>query len=274
MENRIVTLTTDFGEGHYAAQMKAVILSMVRDATIVDIAHNVTPQCIKEGAYLLRSTAPWFPCEPKPVHICVVDPTVGSKRKPICIETWGGILVGPDNGVLYPAAERLGITDVFEITHEEIPKNISNVFHGRDVFARAGGMLLKGYAPSELGLRLDEIVELDLNDAIVNDAEDICKIECSVLHIDRFGNTIISLSKDMFEALIAKYGSNSVALIEGGRRFPLRRTERYCDVPSGTLIIIESSSGEMEISVREGSAAKELEMAVGRTVELELSLGL
>ena len=272
MGNRIVTLTTDFGEGHYVAQMKAVILSMVRDATIVDIAHDVSPQCITEGAYLLRSTAVWFRSEPKPIHICVVDPTVGSSRKPICIETEGGIMVGPDNGVLYPAAERLGIADVFEISHEDIIENISNVFHGRDVFARAGGMLLGGYAPLELGPRLDEIVELDLDVVKVNDAEDKCKIECSVLHIDRFGNTIISLSKDMFDTILAKYGPNSVALIDGGRRFLLRRTERYCDVPSGTLIIIESSSGEMEISVREGSAAEELEMTVGRTVELELSL--
>lgn len=273
MGNRIVTLTTDFGEGHYVAQMKAVILSMVRDATIVDIAHNVAPQCITEGAFFLRSTAVWFSSEPKPIHICVIDPTVGSARKPICIETESGILVGPDNGVLYPAAERLGIVDIFEISNERIPGDVSNVFHGRDVFARAGGMLLKGCMPSELGPRMDGIVELDLDVVIVNDAEDICIIECSVLHIDRFGNTIISLSKDMFEALIGKYVPNSVALIDGGRRFLLRRTERYCDVPSGTLIILESSSGEMEISVREGSAAKDLDMAVGQAVKLELLPG-
>ena len=273
MENNIVTLTTDFGEGHYTAQMKAVVLSMVRDAVIVDITHNVAPQCIKEGAYLLRSSAPWFSGEPKPVHICVVDPTVGSSRKAICIETGGGILVGPDNGVLFPAAQRLGLKDVFEIAREDILDNVSNIFHGRDVFAGAGGMLLGGIAPSELGPRLDDIVKLDLDRVTVNDAEDRCMIECDVLHVDRFGNMIVSLSKVMLDTILTKYGPNTVALIDGEKHVPLRRVKRYCDVSSGTLIILESSSGEMEISVWEGSAAKELDIAVGHTVELELLLG-
>jgi len=272
MDNRIVTLTTDFGDGHYAAQMKAVILSMVRDAVIVDITHNVTPHCITEGAYLLRSSAPWFPSDPKPVHICVVDPTVGSSRKPICIETEGGILVGPDNGVLFPAAERMGIKEVFEITRKDILENVSNVFHGRDVFARVGGMLLGGVAPSELGPRFEGMVELELDHAMVKDAEDRCIIECIVLHVDRFGNMITSLAKAMFDTILTKYGPDAIALVDGEKRIPLRRAERYCDVPSGTLIILGSSSGEVEISVREGSAARELDAAVGRTVELELLL--
>ena len=273
MTRKIVTLTTDFGEGHYVAQMKGILLSRAPDVTIVDISHNVSPQNIVEGAYLLRTSVRWFQAAHKPIHVCVVDPTVGSSRRPICIETGNEVLIGPDNGVLFPAASVPGINEIFEIAHPGIfGKNISNVFHGRDVFAPATAMLLCGLKPRELGPRLEKVAELELFEAHVNVTNDRVTIVCRPLHIDTFGNIITSLKKEHFDKILDKYKPSGISIVKAGIPIPVSRAESYYETIPGKLMVTDSSSGEVEISRRNGSAAGSLAIGMGDDLIIELAL--
>jgi len=138
----IITFLTDFGiNSNYVAQMKGVTLSLV-DATLIDITHDVAPHDIREGAFILRSTAPYFPIGT--IHVAVVDPGVGTDRRNILITTKSQILVGPDNGLLLPAARMLGDFIVYEITNKKyMLGSVSNTFHGRDVFAPVAAYIAK-----------------------------------------------------------------------------------------------------------------------------------
>ena len=114
---KIITLLTDFGrDSSYVAQMKAVILGIIENVNIVDISHSVTPQSVEEGAFILATSLPYFP--KGSIHIGVVDPGVGTKRRGITVKTKHHILVGPDNGLLIPAARRLGNFEVYEISNK------------------------------------------------------------------------------------------------------------------------------------------------------------
>lgn len=256
MSSGIVTLTTDFGSGLYTAQMKARIISRVPDVRIIDISHDITPQCISEGAFVLRTAAGWFEADPC-VHICVVDPTVGSSRKAICVVTPGAVLVGPDNGVLFPAADMLGVEAIFEIAHPDIlSREISSVFHGRDVFAPAAAMLAQGLPPSSLGPPLSSMVELDLLccDEIEEDGNTV--LLCRVLHVDRFGNIITSLPGKRFENLLAEYEHPRIVSRIGDIEYPVLYRNSYHEEPPGTFLIVPSSSGQVEISRRNDSASQ------------------
>jgi len=274
MTGRIVTLTTDFGESQYVAQMKGVLLTEDPDLTIIDISHNVTPQNIYEGAYILRSSAQWFRRKEKPLHICVVDPTVGSSRKPLCILTETGIFIGPDNGVLYPAAEMAGIDGIYEIAHKDIiNNNISNVFHGRDVFAQAATMILQGLPPAEIGPALERIEKLDLYGIEIKTVERCVIIKFRPLHIDRFGNIICSLKSEVLDGIIEKNKPTNLSLYTQGSTVPISRKKAYFEVLEGDLLMTDSSSGEVEIAIRNGNASEKLDISLHSEIELALELG-
>ncbi len=269
-----MTLTTDFGESHYVAQMKGVLLTEIPDLTLIDISHNVSPQNIYEGAYILRSSVQWFPTKQKPVHLCIVDPTVGSSRKPLCILTDAGIFIGPDNGVLYPAAEMSGIDVIYEIAHESvIHEGISKVFHGRDVFARAAAMILNGLPIAEIGPVLDGIEKLELYGVDITTDERLVRLKFKPLHIDRFGNIISSLKCEILHEIIDKNHPNNLSLHTFGCNVQISRKEAYFEVADGDLLITDSSSGEVEIAVRNGNAAKKLNISLDSEIELILELG-
>ncbi|MDP6155872.1 MAG: SAM-dependent chlorinase/fluorinase [Candidatus Thermoplasmatota archaeon] len=271
MTGRIVTLTTDFGESHYVAQMKGILFSQVPDVTIIDISHNVTPQNIYEGAYILRSSAKWFRTKSRPVHVCVVDPTVGSSRKPICILTEKGIFIGPDNGVLYPAAEMSGMDRTYEIAHKSIfHRKISNVFHGRDVFARAAAMIIQGLPLAKIGPALELVEKLDLYRFDMKTDERGIWIKFRPLHIDRFGNIISSLKCDVLDEIFAKNKPAHLSLHTSGHIFPITRRKAYYKVMKGDLLMTDSSSGEVEIAVRNGNASEKLDISLESEIELVL----
>ncbi|MDI3502863.1 MAG: hypothetical protein PWR09_988, partial [Archaeoglobi archaeon] len=213
------------------------------DARIIDLSHSVSPQNVKEGAFLLLSAVPYFP--EGTIHVAVVDPTVGTERKAILIEAGGKILLGHDNCLLIPAARRLGDFRVYEIFIE--PE--SKTFHGRDVFAVAAGMISAGKEIEMRGLR--DFVNLDFLRR-----EEEGKIICEVLHVDRFGNVITSLQELQSDELILK-----------GVR--LRKGETYADVPEGEPLILRGSSGFFEIAVRNGNASKMFSLKPGDILELE-----
>jgi len=148
----IVTLTTDFGAGEYIGAMKGAILTVDPEATIVDIDHSIRPHDIRHGAYVLYAAVPYYPFA---AHVGVVDPGVGTKRRAIVCVCEGAFLVGPDNGLLIPAARRLGLKEVREITNRKLGRpELSDTFHGRDLFAPVAAHLMSGTKVKEWGPRL------------------------------------------------------------------------------------------------------------------------
>src|ERR1051325_7049881 len=161
MENRLITLTTDFGyDDPFVGIMKGVILSIDAGARIVDLTHGVEPQDIRGAALALNFACPFFP--PGTIHVAVVDPGVGSGRRPILIECDDAFFIGPDNGVLSLAAERKKVTRVVELANQRYYlQPISSTFHGRDIFAPAAAHLASGVAIGDFGPALERWTRLE-----------------------------------------------------------------------------------------------------------------
>jgi S-adenosylmethionine hydrolase len=239
----IVTLLTDFGhQDPYVGIMKGVILGICPQACIVDLTHEVFPYQIAQAAFLLEQSWRHFP--QGTIHVVVVDPGVGTARRPILVEAEGHYFIGPDNGVF----SRLAPTAVREIAVTSQPA--SNTFHGRDIFAPAAARLANGTAPTCLGRPIGNTTRLDFNEA-------------SVFHIDHFGNVITSLRAADFQGALKV----NDAIIQ-------RRATTYADAPLGELFLIEGSSGYLEIALNQGSAAQRLGIGIGASVEAQHVLPL
>ena len=235
-----ITLLTDIG-WEYAAEMKGKILSINPEAKIVDISHEVKPQNIREGAFILYSIAPHFR---RAIHVGVVDPGVGTERKAIIVKCKGNnYFVGPDNGLFMPAARLLGITGIYEI---KMSGDESPVFHGRDVFAPAAAKISKGVKISSIARRMRENpVGLDFGEPLkMGNA-----IKGKILFIDRFGNIITNIrGEDIKENVF----SVKIGMVE--RKVNLYPSYGYGE--KGEIMAVTSSSGFLEISKREGDASK------------------
>ncbi len=236
----VITLLTDIG-WEYAAEMKGRILSINPDAKIVDISHEVSPQNVRQGAFILYSIAPHFK---NAIHVGVVDPGVGTGRKAIIIKCNGNnYFVGPDNGLFMPAARHLGIKAIYEI---KMRGDESPVFHGRDVFAPAAAKLSKGVKIGSIAKRLKgEAINLDFGEpAKVGNA-----VKGRVLFIDRFGNIITNV---MGADIPTDEFSVKIGMVE-------RKVKLYPSYGYGKkdeIMAVVSSSGFLEISRREGDASK------------------
>jgi S-adenosylmethionine hydrolase len=239
----IVTFTTDFGaRDGYAGAMKGVVLSLAPGATLVDVTHGVPPQDVVAGAVALAQAAPLFP--PGTIHVAVVDPGVGGERADLLVEADGHFFVGPDNGVL-SLATRAG-RRIFRIEAPAFRREpVSPTFHGRDVFAPTAGRLAAGAAPSEVGPRVESMLDL----AAPAIARHAAGVEGTVIHVDAFGNLITSLTAENVPV-------DATILVEGGNGFfhpVLGRT--FSDVAAGALVAYWGSGGQLEIARRNGSAA-------------------
>ena len=150
----IISLLSDFGlKDPYVSEMKAIILSICPNVTLIDITHEVSKYNIMEGAFILASATPYFP--ENTVHLAVVDPGVGSKRRPIIVRSKRHLYVGPDNGLLILAAKNDGIINVYHVVNEKyMRKEISSTFHGRDIFAPVSAYLANGVKPEEIGIEI------------------------------------------------------------------------------------------------------------------------
>jgi len=236
----IITLTTDFGPGEYVGAMKGSILSVDPEATIVDIDHNIRPHDVRHGAYVLYSAVPYYPFA---AHVGVVDPGVGTKRRAILCVAEGAFLIGPDNGLLIPAARRLGIKEVREITNRKLGRpELSDTFHGRDLFGPAAAHLLSGAKVKDVGPTIKAVV----------------------ITYDRFGNVVTNIPRSVVEKTWS-FGDRLTVTVGGYEMtIPLLRT--YGLVPPGELLATLSSSGFLEISRREASAAAQLDATPGMPV--------
>ena len=239
---RIITLLTDFGTADgYVGEMKGVILTLVPDAMIVDISHALAPQDVDAARLTLARVWRRFPRGT--IHVVVVDPGVGTERTAMAVESDGRLLVGPDNGVLSPALLHPGSRAVALA----IPPDASPTFHGRDVFAPAAAALARGRAVDSLGIPFaGPIVRRTPEPKRVESGH----IAGEVILIDRFGNVVTNL-----------VGRRDMIVEVNGREIPLART--YSDVESGLPLALVGSNGLIEIAVRDGNAAEELQLRRG-----------
>jgi S-adenosylmethionine hydrolase len=244
----VITLTTDFGtRDPYVAAMKAAILAITRDVHLVDVTHEVGAHDVAEAALALEAVAPFFP--PGTVHVAVVDPGVGTARRPLALVAGDQVFVGPDNGIFTPFLAGNG-WEAFELREEAYRlRTVSATFHGRDVFAPAAAHLADGLTPARLGPPLTDPVRLPwpAPRAVAGGVAGV------VVHVDRFGNLVTSIPA----STLAGLGAGARARVRVGRRtLPLVTT--YGELQRGRAGALVGSSGRLEIAVRERSAATAL----------------
>jgi hypothetical protein len=261
MPRPIVTLTTDFGlKDPYVAEMKAVILGISPDATIIDVSHKIEKFKIRMGAYVLASASPYFP--KGTIHVAIVDPGVGTTRRPILIQTKHGYYVGPDNGLLTLAATKQGIEHIYRISNKRfmLPK-ISSTFHGRDIFAPAAAHLANGTLPEEFGPEISKIVTPEFAKIIRRKNT----LVGEVIHIDNFGNIITNFGEKELELMNVKALVN--VKLEGVRQ-KLKLCKSYADIKPQQPLAIIGSHNFLEISINQGDAAKHFNIKSGDKVTL------
>jgi S-adenosylmethionine hydrolase len=222
--------------------MKGVILSINRNVKIIDITHSIQPQNVNQGAFILYSNVDFFT---DAVHVAVVDPRVGTERQAIVFKCKNAVLVGPDNGLLVPAAERLGIDVAIKISNTDFfLKNISSTFHGRDIFAPVAAHISNGVELENVGEKIDRYETIDLFSTEEN--ED--RINGKVLNIDRFGNIITNIHEELISKYFS-YGDNIEILYNSDLKIlaiPFNKT--YDNVPKFELVALVSSSGFLELA--------------------------
>jgi S-adenosylmethionine hydrolase len=260
----VITLLTDYGiTDSYVAEVKGAILKINPNVTIVDISHDVGNYDIASGAFHMARSVPYFPYGT--IHVGVVDPGVGSSRRSIIIQTKNAWFVGPDNGLLAPAAERLGIEKLWEITKMQLlPEKISKVFDGRDVFGPTAALLSKGICPDEIGSLVDDYIRLEIYEPkIIGNS-----IEATIIHSDNFGNLVTNVTYDTLEKMRLKEDSRiKVRVLEDEYELPY--VERFSSVPIGELLLLVAGGGYLEISVNQGNAKKKLRLKIGEKLFLD-----
>ena len=259
MEAKLITLTTDFGtKDPFVGVMKGVIFGINPNARIVDLTHGVPPHDLQAGAMVVKTSLPYFP--PGSIHVVVIDPGVGGCRRPILIEAQGQVLIGPDNGVLEPAATAGGAWRSFCLTNPSFRLTpVSQTFHGRDIFAPAAAHRSLGVSPESFGSSLTSITSLELP----RPERRGMVLAGSVIYVDRFSNLITNIPAD------ALGGSKTVSLrIKSMEICGL--VQSYDEVPLGSYLAIIGSWGLVEVARREGRAGESLGVAEGERVELEL----
>jgi S-adenosyl-L-methionine hydrolase (adenosine-forming) len=252
----IITLTTDFGDHDpYVGIMKGVILRVAPSARIVDLTHQIPPQNIEAAAFALESARAYFP--PDTVHLAVVDPGVGSDRRPILVIRERERYVGPDNGLFSFALAQTG-TQAWVLDRPAFwLQHVSHTFHGRDIFAPVAAHLARGVAASDLGTPIsDPVRRPPLRAERLGNGE----IRGHVIHVDRFGNLMTDIPGEWLA------GREWTCEISGTQvRGP---SLTYAAASRGELLLLVSSNGTAEIAAREASAAQRLGAASGTRVRL------
>jgi hypothetical protein len=260
----MITLTTDFGlRDPYAAEMKAVILGICPAAVIVDITHEIAKFNVRMGAYVLASAAPYFP--KGTIHVAVVDPGVGTRRRSILVQTKKSFFIGPDNGLLVLAAENQGVKRIYEITNPKFMlSKVSSTFHGRDVFAPAAAHLASGVNPAEFGPEIREAAKPEF--AKVTRRKNLLVGE--VLHVDDFGNIITNINETEITCIRVKDAVN-VELPD--HTLKLKFCGAYADAKPQEPLALIGSQGYLEIALNQGDAAAKFNTKAGDKVTVSIS---
>ncbi|MGH3740656.1 MAG: SAM hydrolase/SAM-dependent halogenase family protein, partial [Micromonosporaceae bacterium] len=259
----------------YTSICVGVIYTIAPGANVLVLSDEVPKYATRQGAMLLRQALPYLP---RGVHVGIVDPGVGTSRRPIALVTQrGDVLVGPDNGLLLPAAKQLGgLRRAYQLTNPafRLPK-VSATFHGRDIFAPAAGHLVRGVPVADLGPQIDpeSLTPLPLPPPHIGDGS----LTLSVLYVDEFGSLVLSADHDDLHAAFGSlaYGTPLVASwagVDGGStQVQLRYQETFGSVAPGEKLLYGDSSGWLGIAVNQGSAATALGLRDGAALTLTLN---
>ena len=275
----IITLLTDFGQADaFVGIMKGVILNIVPHAQLVNLSHLIPPQDIKQAAFILMTAVPFFP--EGTVHLVVVDPGVGSSRRPIAVETPRARFVAPDNGVLSYALALTGNYRIVELTNRRyrLPE-ISSTFHGRDIFSPAAAHLASGVPLEDLGATVDTPVLLDPPRLLVEGD----RLQAEVLNVDHFGNLRTSIHTltweddtlslrpifgiDTERSPAVRFSAERVQISVGRLRIEGISTT-FSAVQPGQPLAYIGSEGGLEIAINQGNAAREFGVKPGDPVLL------
>ncbi len=259
MTRPIITLTTDFGlSDHFVGVMKGVILGIQPAAQLIDISHGVEPYNIVDGAFTIAQAYGYFP--KKTIHVVVVDPGVGSARRPLLAEMAGQYFVGPDNGVLSMifAREKPRVRHITNDRYFLHP--VSRTFHGRDIFSPVAAHLASGIRPAQFGKRIEDYIRTSFDTPIHTGKHTWTG---AILKIDHFGNLATNFHVDQFPSI----RTHAFALTVG-RQNITRLALTFSECAPGELFAVVGSSGYIEIAASEGSAAKALGCGAGAPVEL------
>ncbi|MBA2365066.1 MAG: SAM-dependent chlorinase/fluorinase [Actinobacteria bacterium] len=260
----IVTFTSDYGwEDEFVGVCHGVMLSISPEVRIVDLHHSIARHDVRHGAVVLEQSVPYMP---DAVHLAVVDPSVGSERRAIAVETAeGAVLVGPDNGLLLPAADACGgIAAAYSLEEARfLLSPVSRTFQGRDVFAPASAHLASGVPAAELGppAEVSSLVRLEIPKAWEHDDH----LHAEVLQVDRFGN----LQLNFDGARLKKIGlseSSSLEVRLEGHRLQIHHGATFADVPAGDFVLVEDSYKHLSLAINKGDAGAKLRAASGSTV--------
>jgi S-adenosylmethionine hydrolase len=258
---KIMTFLSDFGnQSNYISQLKGVALS-ITDSKLIDITHNITPHNIREGAFVLLTTVPYFPMGT--VNVAIVDPGVGTNRRGIVVTTRTHILVGPDNGILIPVAHRLGNFTVYEITNPNLMLNsVSNTFHGRDVFTPVAAHILNGVEFKQIGPIVTDFVDLNFGGYEITDKS----ATGNVIYIDSFGNIISNIDGSRLSQVL-NY-DKQIMLFIGKKQIKVPFVKSYDFVKKGELLSTIGSSNFFEIAVNQGNASKILKIKTDDEIKI------
>lgn len=261
MRRPVITLTTDFGlSDHFAGTLKGVIFRICPSAEVVDITHDISPFCIPEGAFVLAQAYRYFPRGT--VHVVVVDPGVGTSRRPILAEAAGQLFVAPDNGVLSMIYTREKHKVRWVTAEKYFLKPVSRTFHGRDIFSPVGAHLARGVAPARMGKTITDYLRQHFEKPVRTARRGWTG---TILKIDRFGNLITNFPVEDFSDLDQRSFEMSV-----GMEIVRRMAQNYAECGPGELFVIAGSSGYFEVSSSQASAAKILGCEAGAPVELRI----
>jgi hypothetical protein len=258
----MITLLSDFGtEAHFVGVMKGVIATIAPEARLVDITHEVPPFAITTGAFLLDQSWRYFP--KGSIHLAIVDPGVGGQRRPILIASQGHYFIGPDNGLFsLILQDPKAIARALDKPKYWLP-NVSNTFHGRDIFSPVAAHLSNGVKPAQLGSKIADPWRSPLLAPVRQSRRTYTG---SILFVDRYGNLITNFKIDAFPTL----RNRPFAMAAGLETIELFAST-YAHIPPGELAVLPSSSGFYEIALREASAAARTKITLGSPLELTVS---
>ena len=260
-----ITFLSDFGlKDDFVGTCHGVMKRIAPEAEIIDITHGIPPQAVLQGALVLSNTIGYMPVG---VHLAVVDPGVGGPRRPLALRDGEDrFFVGPDNGLLLPAAGRAGIVAAHELANPTYAlETISRTFHARDLFAPAAAHLAMGVQLEELGppLAVDALVDLDVPKPQLADGAAVA----TVLYVDSFGNIALNLTRDHVERIGVVSGTR-VELEHAGERYYAVMARTFADARPGDVILYEDSYRNMSVAISRGSAGRMLHASPGQVIRI------
>jgi S-adenosyl-L-methionine hydrolase (adenosine-forming) len=267
----VITFLSDFGlADDFVGTCHGVIKRIAPGADVIDITHGIEAQSVLQGALVLANTLRYMPVG---IHLAVVDPDVGTPRRALAVRTADGrLLVGPDNGLLVPAAERLGgIEAANEITNRKYAlEPVSATFHGRDIFSPACAHLAQGLDPGELGESVDPagLVQLEIPKAHIGER----RVQATCLYIDRFGNIQLNVDASQLEPLGIVPGVQVEVELAMDRFYALA-ARAFAEARAGDIVLYEDAYRNIALAISRGNAAETFGVRAGMDVKLRLESG-